>query len=1021
MKKSYLFKKNLTRIIRQGLDGHKTTRALSLVLFFALLTQFSLAQTSLNWTGLVDSDANKSVNWDPQYPPYGNILTIDSAYKFTNQPILYVDSTSAINELIKNYRSWLKVTVAEGITLDINGKNKNLYPHGELYKDGPGLFTVRSNVYIKENEDSVFVSDGTFEVRSALLMGNANTATEGGYLFISGTGRVHCKGFPFRFTYPDTTMSLITITDDASLTVAGDFSVIADSLANATHQIRSTPDRDIVIKFDPIANLTTIYSRDKMEFLVEPAEHQYLAAGEQGDIIRIVKNDGLASMNSLVWKYTTTPGSGYTNFPTAQTGDTLIPSFPGSGVYFVMCIGDNGTTTDTTNVVTFIVSSDKVSISPDGLQVVKIGQTPVPLIVTETETATSREWLYTTIPGESYQSFDPAITDTFCAPLFKEVGEYYIMCRSVISGSNEQSSEVQINVTDSSTYADLRWKGTVSTDASDPLNWSPYAQLHKNNLIFDTSDYKTNEPVLTAPGNDTIGEIDIRAGASFTINIPEGDTIFEKSSSADWLYGTFFIKSGVFYDKVYFHIKDKTGILDISGGVFTSDWDLLVGNGNVATAGGYVNIHGTGVIDVPGVDRFCATDTTQSVITIWDDGKLITHDNDTALAKGWVEKNQLKTLDGWELVISYNPSDTTTIITAFDPNAIYVTPKTKQTLAIDEPASVLSASNTAIYDSLIWKYSTSVGGDLIAFEPAVHDTFATPSFSKAGTFYVVCVGMNDTLTKVSNAIQILVPSVTVAPADKQVVIFGIASGELEVTEAPEADSRKWKYSQTSGGGYTLPQIGYTNKVFALNLPTTGTYYIICESTFGTKVIQSNEVEVEVVDLQISPSVKQEIVKNTDGKTITVTETGSVDSREWMYTTTSGEGYVSFDPAQTSTDYTPNFPQAGTYYVVCASVFSGVTFYSNEVTIIVKENSGVDNTDINNLAVYPNPTTGKFVVHEENMGIYRIDVYNSQGKMILSKKFSGNEGAQEFMLDKKGIYVVNLVAQDYMKTTKLIVE
>jgi plastocyanin len=251
--------------------------------------------------------------------------------------------------------------------------------------------------------------------------------------------------------------------------------------------------------------------------------------------------------------------------------------------------------------------------------------------------------------------------------------------------------------------------------------------------------------------------------------------------------------------------------------------------------------------------------------------------------------------------------------------------------------------------------------------------------------------------------------------------IGVPTVEFEVTESPDPIRRVWQYATTSGGSYssTTPEINATT--YTANFPATGVYYIVCNSEYESKNIFSNEVELEVVNIELSPSSNQTINMNTDGTTISVTETGSVDSREWMYTTTSGDGYTSFDQSETGTSYTPNFASAGTYYVVCATVFSGVTIYSDEISVTVSGNPGINNTELNNLAVYPNPTTGKFRIQEELNGKYRVDAYNSQGKLVLSEEYNGLDGAQEFSLNDKGIYVINLVTPDYIKTTKLIVE
>ena len=200
--------------------------------------------------------------------------------------------------------------------------------------------------------------------------------------------------------------------------------------------------------------------------------------------------------------------------------------------------------------------------------------------------------------------------------------------------------------------------------------------------------------------------------------------------------------------------------------------------------------------------------------------------------------------------------------------------------------------------------------------------------------------------------------------------------------------------------------------------------MVCESYIEvdgvSKTVLSNEVEIEIVNVEVSPKLIQNIAVNTDGTTISVTETGAVDSREWYVTTTSGEGYESFDPAETGTDYTPNFANEGTYYVACGSSFSGFDIFSEEVTINVGA-SAINDVDANALSIYPNPTTGTFVINEEILTDYRVDVYNSQGKLVLSEEFNGTTGAQELVLEDKGIYIVNLVAPELNKITKLIVE
>jgi len=175
-----------------------------------------------------------------------------------------------------------------------------------------------------------------------------------------------------------------------------------------------------------------------------------------------------------------------------------------------------------------------------------------------------------------------------------------------------------------------------------------------------------------------------------------------------------------------------------------------------------------------------------------------------------------------------------------------------------------------------------------------------------------------------------------------------------------------------------------------------------------------------VDVEIAPSANQNITVNTDGTQLTVTETGTASGREWKYSTTSDGPYTSFSPAQTGTSYTPNFATAGTYYVVCESTFGDVSFTSNEVRINVNP-SGVNDSYAERLNIYPNPSNGSFVISDETVTSYRVEIFNAQGSLVLSKEFNNVDSPQEIILETKGLYIVNLIADNKVKTNRLIIE
>src|SRR5690554_3761832 len=183
--------------------------------------------------------------------------------------------------------------------------------------------------------------------------------------------------------------------------------------------------------------------------------------------------------------------------------------------------------------------------------------------------------------------------------------------------------------------------------------------------------------------------------------------------------------------------------------------------------------------------------------------------------------------------------------------------------------------------------------------------------------------------------------VEIAPIAVQNLFVNESGNVLTATETPNAASsvtaRQWKSSTTAGGPYTAIA-GETGTTYTPSFSTTGTYYVVCETDFDGDVVVSNEVQV-IVDAytaSIAPVAVQNLIENQNGSILTVTENATADSRQWRYASTSGGPYTNDIAGQTATTYTPQFPTAGTYYVVCESVLAGTTVISNEVQTNIDE-------------------------------------------------------------------------------------
>ncbi|MBK6527582.1 MAG: PCMD domain-containing protein [Crocinitomicaceae bacterium] len=267
--------------------------------------------------------------------------------------------------------------------------------------------------------------------------------------------------------------------------------------------------------------------------------------------------------------------------------------------------------------------------------------------------------------------------------------------------------------------------------------------------------------------------------------------------------------------------------------------------------------------------------------------------------------------------------------------------------------------------------------------------------------------------------------VSVTPPASQNLNIGVDGTTLTVNATPNAAvvtaiTQEWKFSTTSGSGYTSFGTAQTAATYTPNFATPGIYYVVCEVDFGTETIVSNEVEIVVIDpavntVTISPSSTQTILLNENGTLMTANETPSAaSSREWKFSTTSGSGYISFGTPVTGTTYTPNFNSIGTFYVICESDFSGDVQISNEVIVHVPSAAGIDTENLK-YKIYSNNQQIQIMLSDVQPNTY-LTLYSIDGKKVLGQQITDVNSMIETNLS--GVFVYTLVTGSQVITGKI---
>ncbi|MBN1132027.1 MAG: T9SS type A sorting domain-containing protein [Bacteroidales bacterium] len=816
----------------------------SRILFLLLMIFFSVqtlsAQVDLTWTGLVSTDATNQDNWDPQQPPDGNNLIIDSAYKYTNLPVFMGSDSVLINNLTLQPTGVMTIAFDDSLAvLDIATETPFL--RGIINIDHGKFRARRCELYYPM--EMHITSGGIFEPRKYLFFSNGNEGSQaGGFVYLSGTGLINytAEQADYFGRFPaDTTTGIYTIEYPARMNIKHNYVDLIRAKI-ATLQVRATEGYEVVVQYDEENDWTYVFTQDATLFVIEPPDVQVVTANQEGNVVRILKNEGYDAMASYEWKYSTTSGSGYVSFDPPQVKDTIVPIFTEPGHYYLICQGTlKAGGIKNSNEVEFYVGSDLLTITPGSEQYLKPGKDGALLTVVKDASITSGEWKYSNTLGSGYTSFDPAQTADELTPNFAEEGIYYLVYEGSDGSTTYMSKNLKIKV-DNLVY-NITWNGSAGNSSALPNNWTPIANPNLNALTVPVRAEYGDSLVFNSPGNLAINKLFMANDATTTVDMGN-DTLYVSNNS----YGirNLHILSGVMN---YRDLRLEGGTIHISGGVFhnRSNYFMMANkNGNV---GGFIFITGDGVVRVRGnqPDRFSTVDTTISRIYITDNGLFDVIGDWRAAAEPIIARLQIYTDETREIVMEYDETNDRTLIFSKELVVFGIAPEERQVVEVDENIATLEAINDEDVTAYEWKYSGTQGGPYTAFDPAQTGNTLTVSFSDLGDYYVVCEGTTSGDPVVSNEVLIQVAAVSIAPVEEQNILVAEEGTALTVTETVAPDFRDWKKTSTPGSGYTSVVPAEDGTTYTPLFLSAGTFYVVCASTYGEKTILSNEVTIIV--------------------------------------------------------------------------------------------------------------------------------------------------------------------------------
>ena len=207
-----------------------------------------------------------------------------------------------------------------------------------------------------------------------------------------------------------------------------------------------------------------------------------------------------------------------------------------------------------------------------------------------------------------------------------------------------------------------------------------------------------------------------------------------------------------------------------------------------------------------------------------------------------------------------------------------------------------------------------------------------------------------------------------------------------------------------------PNTGYTFKAF---ITYNGTTVYGSEMTFTT---QSSSVTPPTVTTNDATNITQ-TTATLNGAVTAGDETITAQGFEWKETAGGTYTVVNATGATMSYDLTGLTPNTSYTFKAFATTASGTT-YGEEKTFTT-EPVGINDYELSNVVVYPNPTKGMVQIQNAEFRIQNVEVYDAYGKLLNVVNVNDNAAAINLSGYAEGIYFLK-VNTDNGTVTKRIV-
>lgn len=276
----------------------------------------------------------------------------------------------------------------------------------------------------------------------------------------------------------------------------------------------------------------------------------------------------------------------------------------------------------------------------------------------------------------------------------------------------------------------------------------------------------------------------------------------------------------------------------------------------------------------------------------------------------------------------------------------------------------------------------------------------------------------------SGNIDNLVLKVIPCSVPESLAVNNVTTTSAAVSWTPAGLESAWnlQYKAASASSWTLVSNLTTPSYTLTNLQANTTYQVQVQANCGSGVSGwTSSVSFTTMDDQCAAPTNLHLVDTTNmTATLDWNQSSSVADEWTVYYKKSSEDAWSSATANTHPYVLLNLEPGQTYNAkVTAHCTNGAISDPSETITFTTSTVGVENYELEQTEVYPNPTTGQFTIHNAQCMIQNVEVYDVYGKKLCGVEVNDNMVTLDGAGYAPGVYFIRISTDKGMVNRRIV--